>query len=56
MEDRRRKKSVESGLEVFRDPGHNSLGAVQRLVECHVSLGNEVIPSEPKIGAPTLVD
>ena len=59
MEDRRRKKKVESGLEVFRHPGHNSLGGAQRLVESgvgHVSLGNEVIPREPKIGVPTLED
>lgn len=58
MEDGRGQKCSESGLEIFGHPGHISLGT-QRLVEFgvgHVSLGNEVIPSEPKIGGPTPID
>ena len=58
MKDGTRKKRVESGLEISQHPSHNSLGT-QRFVESgvdSVSLGNEVIASEPKIGGPTPVD
>ena len=48
----------ESGLEVAQRPSHISLGT-QRLVGAgvgNVSLGNEVISSEPIFGGPTPVD
>ena len=58
MEDRRGKKRPESGLEISQHSGHDSLGT-QSLVGSGVgtvSLGNEVIPSDPIIGGPTTVD
>ena len=58
MEGRRWKKEPGNGHEISQHLSHISLGT-QRLVGSgvgNVSLGNEVIPSEPIIGGPTPVD